>query len=164
MSDRVKPSLNNKKDQLLAASSLIPLMGALAQDCNCRALNYTVFVILFLFHKIRHVELVDNRTKSLLSVNLEFILLFCMSGLLVNSLGLLGSDKIDLLPFNWLQFSTPLILYLTMAVSWLLVFRFFSFTVRSAFLLSAALAVFLDIPLLITVDDKVIDNEVCIIA
>lgn len=150
----------SKKEQLLAASALMPLLGALAEQCNLRALNYTLFVALyFLLKKFPRGE----AQKSRVLLNLEFFMLYLTSSLVSQALALMSSDH---LPVHELLLSgfaaapssaaTTLVSALSssaatgiaMAIAWMTALQFFKFSLSQAFLLAAALSPLLDTDLL----------------
>ena len=146
----------SKNEQLLAATALMPLLGAMAENCNLRALNYTLFVALyFLFKKFPRAQV----TKSAVMLHLEFFMLYLVSSLVSQALALLSGDHLESFAeltatssASWLNLlGSSLATGFAMGIGWLTAFRFFKFSLAQAFLLAAALAPVIDSDLLGTV-------------
>lgn len=148
----------SKKEQLLAASALMPLLGALAEQCNLRALNYTLFVGLYFLLK----EIPRGATqKSRVMLNLEFFMLYLTSSMVSQVLALMSSDHLPvhellLSGFSAVPASAILVSALStgaatgiaMAIAWMTSLQFFKYSLSQAFLLAAVLTPFLDTDLL----------------
>ena len=121
----------SKSEQFLAATGMLPLFGALAQDCHFKALNYSLFVALyFLFKKLKQPQ------RSKLRAYLEFFFLYLSSAVVSHYLNSVSPEV-----FSWLDCGLPTAL--AMALAWLTVLHFFRFSLPSAFVLSGLLNLFL---------------------
>jgi hypothetical protein len=149
----------SKKEQLLAASALMPLLGALAEQCNLRALNYTLFVALyFLLKKFPQGE----AQKSRVLLNAEFFMLYLTSSLVSQALALMSSDHLPVHELLLSGFaaapasaatlvsalSSSAATGIAMAIAWMTALQFFKFSLSQAFLLAAALTPIVDTDLL----------------
>lgn len=144
-----------KTRQLLGASALIPLLCALSQPPNFKALIYTVFIVNYLI-KTRPVkssaesqlaakspETTALKTTLTLWQKLEFVALFVACGMIVQTLDYLGHLSFPTAAHwspNWLWFSTDpgqsvvwqfimtFRVMVALSIAWLVALRFFVFS------------------------------------
>lgn len=126
LTDMAEKEHLSKSEQFLAATGMLPLFGALAQDCHFKALNYSLFVALyFLFKKLKQPQ------RSKLRAYLEFLFLYITSAVVSHYLNTVSPES--------LSFDCGLPTALAMALGWLTVLHFFRFSLPSAFILSGML-------------------------
>lgn len=148
-----KESVATKTRQLLAASALVPLLCALSQPPNFKALIYSVFIINYLInsrsrdHQIKQNKQKDTETdvveKTTFSVwqKLEFVGLFVACGMIVQTLDYLGHLSFPVQTQwspDWLWFSNQgqpvwqfvmtFRVMVALSIAWLVALRFFVFS------------------------------------
>lgn len=145
-----------KTRQMLAASALIPLLCALSQPPNFKALIYTIFIVNYLI-KSRAIEKSATeeavrasaesqspvKTALTLWQKLEFVALFVACGMIVQTLDYLGHLSFPMSTNwapSWLWFSTDpgqaviwqfimtFRVMVALSVAWLVALRFFVFS------------------------------------
>ncbi|MBP6743712.1 hypothetical protein KA344_00695 [bacterium] len=140
-----------KTRQMLAASALIPLLCALSQPPNFKALIYTVFIVNYLIKSRAREEAVkapadsQSLVKTTLTLwqKLEFVALFVACGMIVQTLDYLGHLSFPMSTNwapSWLWFSTDpgqaviwqfimtFRVMVALSVAWLVALRFFVFS------------------------------------
>lgn len=136
---------------MLAASALIPLLCALSQPPNFKALIYTVFVVNYLIKtsseekpkKLLKESQPSAKTSLSLWQKLEFVALFVACGMIVQTLDYLGHLSFPLAAHwspSWLWFSTApgqsvvwqfimtFRVMVALSLAWLVALRFFVFS------------------------------------
>lgn len=149
-----------KTRQLLAASALVPLLCALSQPPNFKALIYSVFIINYLINsrskekQIKQTESendVPEKTSFSVWQKLEFVGLFVACGMIVQTLDYLGHLSFPVhtqwTP-DWLWFTNQgqpvwqLVMtfrvMVALSIAWLVALRFFVFS-QKAFVKVAAI-------------------------
>jgi hypothetical protein len=144
-----------KTRQLLAASALIPLLCALSQPPNFKALIYTIFIVNYLI-KTRPVKTLAEshlaeespespalKTTLTLWQKLEFVALFVACGMIVQTLDYLGHLSFPAAAHwspSWLWFSTDpgqsviwqfimtFRVMVALSIAWLVALRLFVFS------------------------------------
>lgn len=145
-----------KTRQMLAASALIPLLCALSQPPNFKALIYTVFIVNYLIKSraneksatdeaIKALAESQSSTKTALTLwqKLEFVALFVACGMIVQTLDYLGHLSFPMSTHwapSWLwfspdqgqavvwQFIMTFRVMVALSIAWLVALRFFVFS------------------------------------
>ncbi|MFA6212818.1 MAG: hypothetical protein WCT03_20535 [Candidatus Obscuribacterales bacterium] len=159
-------NVTTKTRQLLAASALVPLLCALSQPPNFKALIYSVFIINYLIntrsrdHQIKQNKqnkqkdtetVVPEKTTFSVWQKLEFVGLFVACGMIVQTLDYLGHLSFPVQTQwspDWLWFSNQgqpvwqLVMtfrvMVALSIAWLVALRFFVFS-QTAFVRVAAI-------------------------
>lgn len=148
-----------KTRQLLAASALVPLLCALSQPPNFKALIYSVFIINYLISSRGQEKPIEQKKpqtdvpeKTTFSVwqKLEFVGLFVACGMIVQTLDYLGHLSFPVHTQwspDWLWFTNQgqpvwqLVMtfrvMVALSIAWLVALRFFVFS-KTAFVKVAA--------------------------
>ncbi len=151
-SDSESKTEEGKSRQLLAASALIPLICALSQPPNFKALIYSVFIVNYLIKtraREKPVKALAESQPSATSFSiwqkLEFLALFVACGMIVQTLDYLGHLSFPLHPLwspSWIyfgqsvqpglseasvawQFIMTFRVMAALALAWLIALRFF---------------------------------------
>ncbi len=156
-------TIKNKCRQLLAASALVPVLCALSQPPNFKALIYSVFVVNYLIHsreknqenQIASISPDNNLPGNKIVETVEFLALFTGAGMMVQLFDLVGyfccSNRVQQW-VPWLNFSQVQIAqtdyfyqfamsgaYLaTIALVFLFALKIFLYSYRQAVLTAAA--------------------------
>jgi hypothetical protein len=143
-----------KSRQLLAASALIPLLCALSQPPNFKALIYSVFIVNYLIktrarEKAATVLAESQPSATSLSIwqKLEFVALFVACGMIVQTLDYLGHLSFPVHTLwspSWIyfgpseasvawQFIMTFRVMAALALAWLIALRFFVISEKEFF-------------------------------
>ncbi|MBS1992273.1 MAG: hypothetical protein JSS83_17240 [Cyanobacteria bacterium SZAS LIN-3] len=142
----------SKRQQLLAASALVPVLGALSRPTSLQALIYSLFVCAYLapviFKKKKKTDELPTSdekenippTKAVATTN--FFMVLIGSGLVseclawVSELFAVNPNPGLLHPQLFADLYLGLFYYLGLAVAWLILTRAFQFTLKEVFFLS----------------------------